>query len=227
MNETVMIIEDDRMIRELITLYLKKHGYRIIEAADGHEAKQLFLEGKPECIILDLMLPKVSGEEFCTWVRNEQGNSDVAIIMLSAKTQMNDKLEGLSLGADLYLTKPFHPEELIAYVKASLRRVNKSTRKLHAGELQLLLDERETILKGKKVHLTKHEFNLLHHLMAHPNIVFTREQLVQELYEYEEQNILDRTIDAHIKKLREKIEDEPSRPSRILTVRGMGYKFVQ
>lgn len=227
MAEIVMIVEDDEMIRNLVRLYLEKNEYEVIEAADGDEAKQLFLQSNPSVIILDLMLPKMSGEQFCSWVRQDMNDEDVPIIMLTAKTQMDDKLSGLELGADLYLTKPFHPEELIAYVKASLRRVNKQTRKLFDDGLCLLLDERETILNDERIHLTKHEFDLLSHLMSHPNIVFTREQLVNELYHYEEQNILDRTIDAHIKKLREKIEEKPSMPKRIQTVRGMGYKFVQ
>lgn len=227
MAEIVMIVEDDEMIRNLVRLYLEKNEYEVIEAADGDEAKQLFLQSNPSVIILDLMLPKMSGEQFCSWVRQDMNDEDVSIIMLTAKTQMDDKLSGLELGADLYLTKPFHPEELIAYVKASLRRVNKQTRKLFDDGLCLLLDERETILNDERIHLTKHEFDLLSHLMSHPNIVFTREQLVNELYHYEEQNILDRTIDAHIKKLREKIEEKPSMPKRIQTVRGMGYKFVQ
>lgn len=227
MADVIMVVEDDEMIRHLIRLYLEKEAYEVIEAANGEEAKQLFLQYHPSVIILDLMLPKVSGEAFCTWVRTDMKDEEVSIIMLSAKTQMDDKLTGLSIGADLYLTKPFHPEELIAYVQASLRRVSKQNRKVQSDGLCLLSDERETLLNGERIYLTKHEFDLLYYLMSHPNIVFTREQLVRELYQYEEQNILDRTIDAHIKKLREKIEDQPSKPKRVQTVRGMGYKFVQ
>lgn len=225
-KEIIMVVEDDVMIRNLITLYLKKHDYEVIEAADGVEAKQLFLQYHPCLIILDLMLPKLSGEQFCEWIRTEINDEDIPIIMLSAKTQMDDKINGLSIGADLYLTKPFQPEELIAYVKATLRRTGKHCQKLAYDGLCLLVNEREVYLFDEKIHLTKHEFDLLHYLMSQPNIVFTREQLVNELYHYNEQNILDRTIDAHIKKIREKIEEEPSRPKRIQTVRGMGYKFV-
>lgn len=227
MTEVVMVVEDDEMIRNLIRLYLEKNEYDVIEAADGEEAKQLFLQSNPSVIILDLMMPKVSGEQFCSWIRNDIGDEDVSIIMVTAKTQLDDKLAGLAIGADLYLTKPFHPEELIAYVKASLRRSGRQSRNVTYDGLELLLDEREVYLNDEKIHLTRHEFDLLHHLMSHPNIVFTREQLVRELYRYEEQNILDRTIDAHIKKIREKIEEQPSKPKRIQTVRGMGYKFVQ
>lgn len=226
-TDKIMVVEDDEMIRNLIRLYLEKNEYDVIEAANGEEAKQLFLQFNPSVVILDLMMPKVTGEEFCTWVRNDIGDAAVSIIMLTAKTQMEDKLTGLEIGADLYLTKPFHPEELIAYVKASLRRSGKQSRNVAYDGLALMLDEREVFLHDEKIHLTRHEFDLLYHLMSHPNIVFTREQLVSELYRYEEQNILDRTIDAHIKKLREKVEEQPSRPKRIQTVRGMGYKFVQ
>jgi len=227
MAEVVLIVEDDQMIRDLIRLYVTKQQYTVIEAADGEEAKQLFLQHKPDLIILDLMLPKVSGEQFCKWVREDLGNQDIPIIMLSAKTQIEDRIEGLSLGADLYLTKPFHPEELIAYIETTFRRRNQQRKRIKANGLELLTEEREVYLRGEKVYLTRHEFDLLSHLMQHPNIVFTREQLVRNLYKYDEQNILDRTIDAHIKKLREKIEEEPSKPKRIQTVRGMGYKFVQ
>ncbi|HLS23872.1 MAG TPA: response regulator transcription factor [Pseudogracilibacillus sp.] len=227
MGEVVLIVEDDQMIRDLIRLYVTKQQYTVIEAADGEEAKQLFLQHKPDLIILDLMLPKVSGEQFCKWVREDLGNQDIPIIMLSAKTQIEDRIEGLSLGADLYLTKPFHPEELIAYIETTFRRRNQQRKRIKANGLELLTEEREVYLRGEKVYLTRHEFDLLSHLMQHPNIVFTREQLVRNLYKYDEQNILDRTIDAHIKKLREKIEEEPSKPKRIQTVRGMGYKFVQ
>src|SRR5690625_1697073 len=212
-----MVVEDDVMIRNLIGLYLKKHHYEVIEAADGVEAKQLFLQHHPCLIILDLMLPKLSGEQFCEWIREDIENEDVPIIMLSAKTQMNDKINGLTIGADLYLTKPFQPEELIAYVKATLRRARKHCHKLVYDGLCLLLKEREVYLYDEKIHLTKHEFDLLQYLMRNPNVVFTREHLVRELYHYNEQNIMDRTIDAHIKKIREKIEEEPSRPVRIQT----------
>ena len=226
MKEPILVVEDDEMIRNLITIYLDKNGYEVIEAVDGESAKELFLTHHPCLIILDLMLPKISGEVFCKWVRTDMNNKDVSIIMLSAKSQIGDKINGLKIGADNYITKPFNPDELVAHVEALLRRTGLMCQKITYDGLCIMPRKREVLLYDKSINLTKHEFELLYLLMSHPNTVFTRERLVNELYAYNEQDILDRTIDAHIKKLREKIEEVPSKPSRIRTIRGMGYKFV-
>ncbi|MGM8213183.1 response regulator transcription factor [Virgibacillus sp. W0430] len=225
MSQIILIVEDDAMIRQLVRLYLEKNGYEVVEAVDGEEAKAAFLTYHPCLIILDLMLPKMSGESFCTWVR-EQINQEVSIIMLSAKARVDDKIAGLRMGADGYITKPFDPDELMAQVEAVLRRTGHFCNKVINNGLCLKPRKREAYLYDKPIQLTKHEFNLLHLLMKHPSVVFSREQLISELYPFEQQSILDRTIDAHIKKLREKIEDIPSHPKRIQTVRGMGYRFV-
>ncbi|MCM3089043.1 response regulator transcription factor [Bhargavaea ginsengi] len=225
MKQRLMVVEDDQMMRELISLYLKKGGYEVIEAADGEEAKSLYPDTQPCLVILDLMMPKVSGEEFCRWVKARAGD-EVAIIMLSAKSKTEDKINGLHMGADDYLTKPFDPGELVAHVEAVLRRTGRFCRKLCYDRLCLKPLKGEVTLDEQPIHLTKHEFLLLHHLMKHPNIVFSRDALIEQLYPSSEQVVLDRTIDAHIKKLREKIEDNPPKPMRIVTVRGMGYKFV-
>ncbi|WP_148434774.1 response regulator transcription factor [Gracilibacillus massiliensis] len=214
------------MIRELISVYLTKAGYEVKEAEDGESAKEAFLTYHPCLIILDLMLPKMSGEEFCTWVR-EQERNEVSIIMLSAKVRTADKINGLKLGADDYLTKPFDADELVAHVEAVLRRTGHFCQKLTYDGLCIKPRKGEVILYDNQVHLTKYEFNLLYFLMENPNIVLSREQLIDQLYPNADKTILDRTIDAHIKKLREKIEDNPATPVRIQTVRGMGYKFVQ
>ncbi|HLR70147.1 MAG TPA: response regulator transcription factor [Pseudogracilibacillus sp.] len=226
MEKTVLVVEDDDMIRNLIRIYLEKSKYDVIEAEDGEVAKQRFLKHHPCLIILDLMLPKVSGEQFCEWIRKDLNNKEVSIIMLSAKSQIGDKVNGLRMGADNYVTKPFNPDELMAYVEAMLRRTGQFCQKITYDGLCIMPRKREVLLYDKSIHLTKHEFNLLYLFMSQPNNVFTREQLVSELYSFDEQNILDRTIDAHIKKLREKIEEIPSKPKRIQTIRGMGYKFV-
>lgn len=226
LQQTVLVVEDDEMIRNLISLYLANENYRVIEAKDGEEAKDRFLTEHPCLIVLDLMLPKVSGEQFCHWVRHELQNDEVSILMLSAKSQGEDKINGLNLGADNYLTKPFNPDELVAYVEALLRRTKHYCKNLISDGLCLMPKQREVYLYDQQVHLTKHEFDLLFVLMSQPNIVFTREQLVNELYQFAEREILDRTIDAHIKNIREKIEDIPAKPERIKTVRGMGYRFV-
>jgi two-component system alkaline phosphatase synthesis response regulator PhoP len=225
MKQTIMVVEDDKMIRDLIRIYLEKHQYKVIMASDGEEAKELFHQYRPCLIILDLMLPKVSGEEFCIWVR-EQVQHEVSIIMLSAKVQIDDKISGLKLGADDYLTKPFDPDELITRVEAVLRRTGQFCQQVVHEGLCIMPRKGEVMLYDQQVKLTKYEFNLLYYLMQHPNIVLSREQLVEQIYPNVEHTVMDRTIDAHIKKLREKVEDHPAKPARIQTVRGMGYKFV-
>ncbi len=146
--------------------------------------------------------------------------------MLTAKSQTRDKIAGLNMGADHYLTKPFNPDELIAHVQALLRRTGRYCQKVTYDGLSMMPRKRQVLLYDQEVELTKHEFELLYFFMTHPNIVFTREQLMDELYAYDENDILDRTIDAHIKKLRKKIETTPHKPERIKTKRGMGYVFV-
>jgi two-component system alkaline phosphatase synthesis response regulator PhoP len=225
MDQTILVVEDDKMIRELVSIYLEKAGYNVVEAADGEEAKQVFLAKHPCMVVLDLMLPKLSGEAFCTWVR-EQERNEVSIIMLSAKARTEDKINGLKIGADDYMVKPFHPEELVAHVEAVLRRTGQFCQKITYSGLCIKPRKGEVLLFDKKLKLTKHEFNLLYYFMENPNIVITREALLDQLYPYADKMVMDRTIDAHIKKLRGKIERNPASPSRIKTVRGMGYTFV-
>ncbi|WP_010648803.1 response regulator transcription factor [Oceanobacillus massiliensis] len=225
MKQTILIVEDDKMIRDLISIYLKKSGYDVVEAVDGEEAKEVFLSKHPCLIILDLMLPKLSGEEFCTWVR-EQERNEVSIIMLSAKSRIEDKINGLKIGADDYIVKPFEPEELLAHIEAVLRRTGQFCQKITYDGLCIKPRKGEVLLLDQEVKLTKHEFNLLYYFMENPNTVISRESLLNQLYPYADKLILDRTIDAHIKKLRKKIEENPAVPKRIITVRGMGYKFV-
>jgi len=225
LKQKILIVEDDQMIRNLIRIYLQNEGYEVIEAVDGEMAKDIFLKEHPCLIILDLMLPKISGEEFCEWVKDQERN-EVSIIMLSAKVQTADKIHGLRLGADDYMTKPFDPEELLAHVEAVLRRTGQFCQKISHGGLCIKPRKGEVVLYDKEIHLTKHEFQLLYHFMENPNIVLPRENLLEHLYPYLEKEVMERTIDAHIKKIREKIEENPSKPKRIQTVRGMGYKFV-
>lgn len=226
MKQTILVVEDDKMIRDLVRIYLEKADYHVVEAIDGEEAKTQFLTHYPCLVVLDLMLPKTSGEEFCAWLA-EQENNDASIVMLSAKARIDDKIAGLKMGADSYITKPFDPNELIAQVEAVLRRTGQFCQRIVYDGLCIMPRKGEVSLYDKKVNLTKHEFSLLYHFMQHPNMVFSREQLVMEIYPTNEQSVLERTIDAHIKKLREKIEENPAQPKRIQTVRGMGYKYVQ
>lgn len=225
MKQTILVVDDEQMIRELIRIYLEKAGFDVVEAADGEKAKEVFLSSHPCLIILDLMLPKLSGEEFCKWVR-EEGHNEVSIIMLSAKNRTDDKINGLKIGADGYLSKPFEPEELVAHVEAVLRRTGNFCQKIDYGGLCIKPRKGEVWLFDNLLSLTKHEFQLLYHFMENPNVVISRENLIHQLYPYADKTVLDRTIDAHIKKLRRKVEDDPASPERIQTVRGMGYKFV-
>ena len=224
MQETIMVVEDDQMIRRLVRLYLEKNAYHVVEAIDGEQAKEVFFAAHPCLIILDLMLPKCSGEDFCQWVREQ--NSDISIIMLSAKTSTFDRIHGLKIGADDYITKPLDPNELIAHVEAVLRRTGRFCQKITYDGLCIMPRKGQVLLYDKEITLTKHEFHLLYFFMQHPNMVCARDTLIEELYPNAEKTILDRTIDVHIKKLREKIEGKACEPMRIQTVRGMGYKFV-
>ncbi|SET48544.1 two-component system, OmpR family, alkaline phosphatase synthesis response regulator PhoP [Oceanobacillus limi] len=225
MKQTILVVEDDKMIRELIKIYLVESGYDVVEAEDGEAAKQVFLTKHPCLIILDLMLPKLSGEEFCTWVRAQERN-EVSIIILSAKSRTEDKINGLKIGADDYLVKPFEPEELLAHIEAVLRRTGQFCQKITFDGLCIKPRKGEVVLFDKQLPLTNHEFKLLFYFMENPNTVISRENLMNQLYPYADKIVHDRTIDAHIKKLRKKIEENPAAPKRIITVRGMGYKFV-
>lgn len=225
MKQRILVIEDDNMIRKLIKINLENNNYDVVEAADGAEAKNVFLSTHPCLVILDLMLPRVSGEEFLEWVRTEQRN-EVSFIILSAKSRVSDKIKGLKMGADDYITKPFEPDELLAHVEAVLRRTGQYCQKIVHSGLCIKPRKGEVQLYDRDITLTKHEFNLLYYFMQHPNVIHDRETLIDHLYPNAENTVLDRTIDAHIKKLREKIEKNSSHPQRIQTVRGMGYKFV-
>ncbi|KGX84869.1 response regulator transcription factor [Pontibacillus marinus] len=225
MKQKILVVEDDPMIRQLITLYLRNADYDVVEAKDGEEAKQVFTQEQPCLVMLDLMLPKLSGEEVCQWIK-DQGRNEVSIIMLTAKARTDDKIAGLKMGADDYMTKPFSPDEMVAHVEAVLRRTGQFCQKITYKGLCIKPRKGEVWLNDQQISLTKFEFNLLYHFMENPNTVLSRDALLQQLYPMAEQTIFDRTIDAHIKKLREKIEEDPSSPQRIQTVRGMGYKFV-
>ncbi|WP_082235277.1 response regulator transcription factor [Halobacillus massiliensis] len=222
----VLIVEDDVKISNLIKLYLVRDNYQTLQAYDGEEARDLYLKHTPCLIILDLMLPSLSGEEFCRWVKSSEAPEDPAVIMLSAKARVDDKITGLRLGADDYMTKPFSPEELMAHVEAVLRRTGRLCQKIVHDGLIIKPRKGEVWLNHKEIKLTSYEFNLLYLFMENPGQVFTREQLMNHIHPYEESEIFPRSIDAHVKKLRRKIEEDSSQPARILTVRGMGYKFA-
>jgi len=224
----ILIIEDDKKTASLVALYLDREGFKTMVAHDGRQGLALAKRHPPIFVILDLMLPKLDGWEVCRQLRRF---SDVPIIMLTAREEEVDRISGLTLGADDYVVKPFSPRELVARVKAILRRgrlsPEKDNRVLSYKDLVLDPEKRKVSLKGRSVQLTPHEYSLLQALMAFPGRIFTRDELINHLYPAGEALVIDRVIDVHIGKLRQKIEDNPSAPRYILTSRGMGYHFAE
>ena len=221
----VLVVDDDVKTVELVKLYLNRDGYRVLTAYDGVEALRLAREGHPDLIVLDLMLPGVDGLEVCRTLRNE---SDVPIIMLTARTTDEDKLTGLDLGADDYVTKPFSPRELAARVRTVLRRLpgERGPAQVKQGELALDFHKHEATLAGRPLKLTSIEFKLLGLLAKEPGRVFSRAQLIERALGHGFEGF-DRTIDVHILNLRRKLEPDPSHPTYIKTVYGAGYKFSE
>lgn len=223
-GKTVLIVEDDPKIRNLLKIYLIKEGYEVMEAIDGLDAKNKIEQLDPCILILDLMLPKISGEEICKWVR-EDLNSMMPIIMLTAKATEKNRIQGFKLGADDYVVKPFSPGELMGRIEAVLRRTASRCGKISFSGFTLKPAKGEAWIDGTQLELTHFEFKLIHTFMQHPDQVLSREQILNSIYENHEKAVSDRTIDVHIKHLREKIKAH-SPKDYIQTVRGMGYKFV-
>ena len=223
-GKKVLVVDDDAKTVELVRLYLDRDGYQVLTAYDGVEALRLARQGSPDLIVLDLMLPDIDGLEVCRTLRRE---SDVPIIMLTARTTDRDKLAGLDLGADDYVTKPFSPKELVARVRAVLRRLpgERGPEEIKIGELEMNFEKHQASFGGKPLNLTSLEFNLLGALAREPDRVFTRANLIEEALGYDFEGF-DRTIDVHILNLRRKLEPDPSHPRYIKTIYGVGYKFI-
>lgn len=226
-KKIVLVIEDDHNTAALVALYLKREGFTPLIAENGHEGLALAERYRPSLVILDLMLPKLDGWEVCRRLRKI---SEVPVIMLTARDEEIDRVAGLTLGADDYVVKPFSPRELMARVKAVLRRtgsVHTSTGKLliHEG-IRMDLEKRRLSVAGRPVSLTPHEYVLLETLMSAPGRAYTRDELLNKIYPRGETVVIDRVVDVHIGKLRQKIESNPSDPHYILTVRGIGYRFA-
>ncbi len=221
---TILIIEDEKKISDIVILYLEREGFETAVADSGEKALKLLR--KPfDLIILDLMLPDISGEDLCGVIRE---TSDVPIIMLTAKSGEEDRIKGLGIGADDYVVKPFSPRELVARVKAQLRRTKKMDRKamsFNNGLLLMDMENHEVRKGGRSVVLTPTEFRILTALVDRPGRILTRLQLINMVQGYDFEGY-DRTIDAHIKNLRHKIEDDPKDPVFIKTIYGLGYKFA-
>lgn len=221
-KQTVLVVDDERNIIELARLYLEQEGFTVEEARDGAEALEKIRTLKPAVVVLDLMLPEVDGWEVC---RRTRAKSEVPIIMLTARSDDVDKIVGLELGADDYLTKPFNPRELVARVKAILRRYEKSIqpgRVIHLGQMTIDPASREVTLAGEPVKLRTKEFDLLHTLAQHRGQVLSREQLLNLVWGYDFYGET-RTVDVHIAHLRSKLKGSDV---EIETVRGVGYKLV-
>ncbi len=223
-NEKILIVDDDKNICELLRLYLDKEGYKTFLAYDGETALNLFKTEHPAIVLLDVMMPKIDGWEVCRRIR---ATGDTPVIMLTAKGETFDKVLGLELGADDYVVKPFDSKEVVARIKAVLRRCGNfdinDEKVIQFDNLSVDLSRYELKVKGQVVEAPPKELELLHYLAAHPNRVFTRDQLLDEVWGFEYYGD-SRTIDVHIKRLREKLEDASEKWS-LKTVWGVGYKF--
>jgi two-component system alkaline phosphatase synthesis response regulator PhoP len=224
-GKRVLVVDDDAKTVELVKLYLNRDGYRVLTAYDGVEALRLVRESHPDLIVLDLMLPGIDGLAVCQTLRAE---SDVPIIMLTAKTTDQDKLKGLDLGADDYVTKPFSPRELAARVRAVLRRLpgERGPEEIKHGELTVNFSKYEASLAGRPLNLSTTEFKLLGVLVREPGRVFSRAELIEKAIGYDFEGF-DRTIDVHILNLRRKLEPDPRHHRYIKTVYGAGYKLSE
>jgi len=224
-GKRVLVVDDDIKTVELVKLYLNRDGYKALTAYDGIEALRLAQEGHPDLIVLDLMLPGLDGLQVCRTLRSE---SDVPIIMLTAKTTEQDRLTGLDSGADDYVTKPFSPKELAARVRVVLRRLpgERGPDQINCGELTVNFLRHEASLAGRPLNLTTVEFKLLGVLAKEPGRVFSRGELIEKALGYDFEGF-DRTIDVHILNLRRKLEADPSHPRYVKTVYGAGYKLSE
>lgn len=227
MENLILIVDDEKPIVEILKVNLLKSGYRVMEAYDGEEAVKKAAELKPDLILLDVMLPKMDGFAVCKKIRE---TSSVPIIMLTAREEEVDKVLGLELGADDYMTKPFSLRELLARVKANLRRTNITTsenennEELTFRDITIVPERYEVTKNGEVIDLTFREFELLKFLATQKGKIFSRESLLNKVWDYEFYGDL-RTVDVTVRRLREKIEDNPSEPNYIMTKRGVGYYF--
>jgi phosphate regulon transcriptional regulator PhoB len=225
MDRLIAVVDDEEDIAELVSINLKKEGYKTKEYYDGKSFFKSLSKSKPDLVILDIMMPEMDGIEVCKAMKKDDRYSDIPVIMLTAKTSETDKVLGLEFGADDYVTKPFSPRELMARVKAVLRRPGKkdAEKKVKINEIEIDLLKHEVIVKGEPVELTATEFRILQILASKNGWVFSREQLLDSLWG-NEKVVVDRTIDVHIKHLREKLG---SAGKMIRNIRGVGYKIEE
>ena len=221
---TVLVVDDEPIVRDIVVRYLRRDGFTTLEAGDGNDARKLIETGELHLVVLDVMLPGTDGLELCRWIRNR---SDLPVILLTARSDESDRIVGLELGADDYVTKPFSPRELAVRVRTVLRRSRSapsSLERLAFGDLVLDGASRQVHRANRPLTLTVREFDLLWFLASNPRRVFSRDQLMERVWGYEA--ALDTgTVTVHIRRLREKIETDPSRPEHLQTVWGVGYRF--
>jgi two-component system response regulator ResD len=221
---SVLVVDDEPSVRDVVVRYLRQEGYATLEAGDGDEARILLERELPSLVVLDLMLPGIDGLSLCRWIRER---SEIPVIMVTALGEESDRLTGLEVGADDYLTKPFSPRELVARVKAVLRRSSPPTtiERIEFGDVVIDPVRREALKAGSPLRLTTLEFDLLWFLASTPNRVFDRGELMERVWGYTSE--LDTgTVTVHVRRLRAKIEDDPSRPRHLETVWGSGYRFT-
>jgi len=225
MPETVLVVDDDATTRDVIVRYLVREGFQALEAEDGGRARAVIESSEPNLVILDLMLPGIDGLSVMRWIRSTGWRP---VIMLTALGEETDRIVGLELGADDYVTKPFSPRELIARVKTVLRRSGPSApavERLEVGDLSMDAGAREVRKRGVEIRLTAKEFDLLWFIASHPRRVFSRDQIMSRVWGYDE-GLDTGTVTVHVRRVREKIEDDPSEPRHIETVWGVGYRFA-
>jgi DNA-binding response OmpR family regulator len=222
---TILVVDDEPIVRDVVVRYLERDGFRTVEASSGDEAQRLLEREPPALVVLDVMLPGIDGFELCRWIRS---HSDLPILMLTARGEEADRIVGLELGADDYLTKPFSPRELAVRVRNLLRRASPYSvggRPLQFDDVEIDAATREVRKSGERLKLTLKEFDLLWFLAAHPRRVFSRDQLMDQVWGYRSE--LDTgTVTVHVRRLREKIEDDPARPRHLETVWGVGYRLT-
>jgi DNA-binding response OmpR family regulator len=220
----VLVVDDEPIVREVVVKYLQNEGFDTLEAEDGLEARALLEREAPSAVVLDVMMPRLDGLELCRWIR---ARSDVPVIMLTALGTETDRVVGLELGADDYVTKPFSPRELVLRVESVLRRAGERTRaeegRLEDGDLVVDLGRHEATLGDRVLALTSREYDLLQFLVSHPGTAFSREELLQQVWgwSFGDQS----TVTVHVRRLREKVEVDPTMPERLVTVWGVGYRW--
>jgi two-component system response regulator ResD len=222
---TILVVDDEPIVRDVIVRYLNRDGFTTLEAGDGEDARRLIETADPKLVVLDLMLPGTDGLELCRWIRSR---SDLPVIMLTARGEEADRIVGLELGADDYVTKPFSPRELAARVKTVLRRSGSppspAAERAAFGAVAIDAASREVLKDGREVTLTAREFDLLWFLVSHPKRVFSRDVLMERVWGYSA--ALDTgTVTVHVRRLREKLEPDPAHPRHLQTVWGVGYRF--